>query len=194
MKTFTKKEVSELLDKLSKKQSDNYKQYFISKNHATITEQFKRDHGLIDQLEVGKWYKLTDEYGGMKKGMIVQFDRWQSGGDGPFAVVGHSIYLDFPPHKVTGNNYLAPHKDGLIEATQIEIQTALVKHWEKDNEAFEYYNYIHDSYCDDLKDSLFGWNGSEPSTELFGNGKWATIVTEPTTEEKIDILWKERKG
>jgi hypothetical protein len=50
MKTeYTREEVNKLLD--------GFVDMLGNRNHFSYLEQFKKDKGLLPQLEVGKWYK-----------------------------------------------------------------------------------------------------------------------------------------
>ena len=178
MKNWTNKEVKELLDSLLSKNPEDIR-IMSSGIMSIITSeyynQFKRDHGLIeDELKVGEWYKGIYKLG--NRPFLFNYVEMDSEGnyEGYGFCEGWSGWACWNP-------------DDWTKATHQEVKDALVKHWEKDNEAFDDYAWHTDG---DYKGKLYGWKKLESAIELFDNGVWKDI--EPTKEQKIEILWKER--
>ena len=67
-----------------------------------------------DDLIIGKWYKLTEDYCKLKKGMVFKFIKYQS---------RRKLYahLDHMMFGISDYNYLAPPVEHLVEATENEI-------------------------------------------------------------------------
>ena len=160
--------MDELANKIEAKAKQKHVQILIN------TEQFKKDHGLIEQLE--GWYRFTSKQGYL----MYRTDNFMYG----FDIFGEWISRSDRNGLVGIENYTI--------ATHQEVKDALVKHWEKDNEAFDDYAW-HEDDRQGHKGKLFGWNNNTSINviELFNNGVWKDI--EPTKEQKIEILWKERK-
>jgi hypothetical protein len=145
------------------------------------------------KFEVGKWYKLTRDYGILKKDMVFMYVRRQDDDNKyPFVIVNHQMFSEVSDG---GKNYLAPNKDQLIEATNEEVQTALIKEAKKrgfkegvrfelikgrigvinDTRIIDYeFRYIHQE--NELVIQMLG-----ASYTIFKNGKWATIIDTPLT-------------
>jgi hypothetical protein len=104
----------------------------------------------------------------------------------PFVIVNHQMFSEVSDG---GNNYLAPNKDQLIEATNEEVQTALIKEAKKRGfkegvrfqSAWDSVEYIFNkigTYRDrHPHPSLV----AEPLGAIFCKGKWATIIDTPLT-------------
>ena len=117
-------------------------------------------------LEVGKWYKHR------------RFLHFYNGGFGDYVTYGFREDGSFCD-KMGFHNY-----DSRVLATDIEVETALIKEFEKNNKPFKNYALNNNIF----EGCLFGWNGNEPTTKLFDNGKWATIIETITREEAEKLL------
>jgi hypothetical protein len=162
-----KKEVCELLDTLI--------EYTFS-NGRTPKDlgQFKRDNGLIEEPFFGKWVKqyLSSQDGfiyGVFKGYGKETYGINTEGEWSTRITLHEPSAYFC-------------KDIITPIEHQEVKDALIKHWEKDNEGFEFYNWHQDDRCG-MEGMLYGWNKLDIDSEmkpLFDNGKWFPIE-KPTT-------------
>lgn len=134
------------------------------------------------KFEVGKWYKLTENYTEtLKKGEVYQMIKFQSDSKS-------CIILDHVAFGIEGRNYLAPYKDILIEATPKEVEEALIKEAKKrglkegsrikdlqtgkiKTLKFKELSFYSDMLCDGY------------GCAIFENGKWAEIVKTKTIDE-----------
>ena len=123
-------------------------------------------------LEVGKWYKLTEDYGGLKKGDVFPFLKYQALCK-TYARVDHYLF------DVEKLSFLAPPSADLIPATTDEIGDALFEEAKRKGIVNVP---ITDAYGDEqeYKTSRFGtYDGrftilrSKFGT-VFSGGKWAT--------------------
>jgi len=140
---------------------------------------------LVTKLEVGKWYKLIENYTNtLRKGDVFTFDKYQDRSK-TYAVVGHKIYLSYPKHS-SGDNYLAPPSKNLIPATEKEVKTALIKEAIKRglNKSNIIINVYNGKNCNSNTFSYFKYSGVKLLaydskglyTQVFKNGVWAEIV------------------
>jgi hypothetical protein len=139
------------------------------------------------KFEVGKWYKLTRDYGILKKDMVFMYVRRQDDDNKyPFVIVNHQMFSEVSDG---GKNYLAPNEDQLIEATNEEVQTALIKEAKKRGfkegvrfqSAWDSVEYIFNkigTYRDRRPHPSLV---AEPLGAIFCKGKWATIIDTPLT-------------
>lgn len=133
------------------------------------------------KFEVGKWYKLTRDYGILKKDMVFMYVRRQDDDNKyPFVIVNHQMFSEVSDG---GKNYLAPNEDQLIEATNEEVQTALIKEAKKRGfkEGVNVRGIQGSTFT--LKGEL-QWERGELAGNtyyIFTDGKWATIIDTPLT-------------
>jgi len=140
------------------------------------------------KFEVGKWYKLTSDYGTLKKDMVFMYVRHQDDDNKyPFVIVNHQMFGELSDG---GGNYIAPNKDQLIEATNEEVETALIKEAKKRGfkddtkitAPFDYSKYEISVNSGGFVEGVWGDNILYNSNGvLFNNGKWATIIDTPLT-------------
>jgi len=169
------------------------------KNIETKIEELRKEFNsklddiLKPKFEVGKWYKLTENYAGtLKKGEVYQMINFQA--DSKICII-----LDHVAFGINGRNYLAPYKDMLIEATPKEVEEALIKEAEKrykigdkikslDNYdfhiigGFEFDFYQTENDMTIVSDES-EWNEKPSNPTIFKNGKWAEIVKTKTIDE-----------
>lgn len=142
------------------------------------------------KFEVGKWYKLTEDYSGtLKKGEVYQMINFQTDSKS-------CIILDHVAFGIEGRNYLAPYKDMLIEATPKEVEEALIKEAEK--RGLKEGTIINNSMLNDcsntsckaenneykfIEDELYSNCLLLDGFVIFLNGKWAEIVKTKTIDE-----------
>jgi hypothetical protein len=147
---------------------------------------YKHEDELKPKFEVGKWYKLTRDYGILKKDMVFMYVRRQDDDNKyPFVIVNHQMFSEVSDG---GKNYLAPNEDQLIEATNEEVQTALIKEAKKRGfkEGVSFLstngNKKHTLLSSNFTFENLGHIGKVLGTEtcwFYHNGKWATIIDTP---------------
>jgi len=147
----------------------------LDKQETTVRELFPEV--FETKLEVGKWYKSTKH-----KKLLVYVTELEKQGSYLFCfgygIDGHGEWS----HLKKGDKVFWMKED-LITATKEEVETALVKAFEKNNKPFEKYKY---HFGGMYKGILYGWNGRKPTTELFNNGIWAEIIQpKQMTKEEI---------
>jgi len=186
--------------KLTKRQQE-----FIKEAHeaacSTWQEKIENEFPKLfekEELEVGKWYKLTEDYGSyLKKGMVFMFVNYLSSNK-IYSLVNHEMF------GINTYNYIAPQTENLIPATDQEVEEALIKEAKKrgfkngvefialrDSEAIK--DNCSCSY--DKNDAkagawkymngvlyTYGWG----RYVVFEKGKWATII-----EDKKEMTIKE---
>ena len=153
------------------------------------------------ELEAGKWYKLTESYKPLYKGMVFQFLKYQHK-DKCFAIVDHSAF------GISDSNYLAPPTKTLTPATEEEVKDALIKEAKKrgfkNGVSIKYHvdeigNIRHkQGSCslriDTNREMVYVRNGDVKiqfdAAVIFHNGKWAEIVETITKEEAEKKLGK----
>ena len=186
--TEQKKEIGKLLDEMFILVMDAPR--LKGDEPFNAKEQFKKDKGLLPKLEVGKWYKLTQDYANrLKSGMVFPFKEYQS----PlhrYATVIHSIYLDTPLDG-SGKDYLSPPSSDLVPATNQEVLEALTKEAEKRGlkEGVNVKSLVEGhkgvlcgSPVYDNEDGELWCILEQYNILLFCDGIWATIVDEPNQE------------
>ena len=169
---------------------------FIKKAHSAACSEWKENIEKEfpelfkeDALEVGKWYKLTKDYGHLKKGSVFPFIIYQDSLK-DFAVVGHSIFDN------SGRNYSAPPINTLTPATDKEVEEALIKEAKKRGFK-EGVVVVSKGYNDTVFDGEFRFEEWHKNTldsfntgDIFKDGKWATIVETITKEQAEKELGK----
>lgn len=151
---------------------------------------YKHEDELKPKFEVGKWYKLTSDCGTLKKDMVFMYVRHQDDNSKyPFVIVNHQMFGELSDG---GGNYLAPNEDQLIEATNEEVQTALIKEAKKRGfkEGVNVRGIQGSTFT--LKGEL-QWERGELAGNtyyIFTDGKWATIIDTPLmiNGEKVDYI------
>ena len=146
-------------------------------SHDVNLQAFLKSKGLGDELEVEKVYKCT------KSDALIMYNG------------NHELNYGFDNLGGWTNRYVVGSDSPFFKlSTEAEWQSALIAEWEKTptNRKFKNYSY-HFNNTVGMKGLMFGWDvlGEELFT-VFDNGKWATIISEPTEAEKIEILWNER--
>ena len=174
---------------------------FIKKAHSAACSEWKENIEKEfpklfkgDALEVGKWYKLTKDYGNLEKGSVFPFIKYQ-GLFEDYAVIGHSI---FDNSKI---DYRAPHSNTLTPATDKEVEQALIK--EANNISYknvkinnlESIGNVLLNHHSCISSDCYYYNVSENALWFMGrlifwNGKWAEIVETITKEQAEKELGK----
>lgn len=155
---------------------------------------YKHEDELKPKFEVGKWYKLTSDCGTLKKDMVFMYVRHQDDNSKyPFVIVNHQMFGELSDG---GGNYLAPNEDQLIEATNEEVQTALIKEAKK--RGFKEGVMFKSAFMGN-KYQVAGFQIDSNCLHCKGNsgcifdgdtGKWATIIDTPLmiNGEKVDYI------
>jgi hypothetical protein len=185
MKTYTKKEVRELLDYVEKK--------IIADN--TLLESFLKDNNLLDELEVG-WYKINKNNENYFSNL-----KWLCYHDGNRFVYGFECSGDWCLFK---QNYKGSGDEE--RATEEEVKEALISEAKRRGfkEGVRFVSVYPDSQRNEVEITRcnFSYDGIEEpylfidSMCAFYNGKWATIIEEPkemTVEEISKALGHEVK-
>lgn len=79
----------------------------------------------INRVKPGDWVKMLDGYGTMKKGDIVKCKEYQSGNDGDYMVMHHTLIQNCSNPGLMGD-FLAPHMETMVLASRSEITDALL--------------------------------------------------------------------
>jgi hypothetical protein len=138
-----------------------------------LLEQFKRENGLIEDKFQSGWYKSNN-------GCLKFFET-------PVSAYGVDSLKSWD--KLGGDYNLYSKHFKWTRATCQEVKDALIKHWEKDNEAFECYNWHQDDRCG-MEGMLYGWNKLDIDSEmkpLFDKGKWFPIE-KPVKHKSCDMI------
>ncbi len=121
----------------------------------------KYEDSIKPKFEVGKWYKkgkaliYFKEKGSNNYGFDIDYGKWEE-----------ELFLSEDGLK-----------NGWIEATPQEVQEALEKEAVKRGA-------IYDEYVLTLDNGFYGDNGNR-LIELFNNGTWASIISEPKTIDEL---------
>lgn len=171
MKTYTTEEVNGLLDELKAEiivDNDNgtYNMTIFTKEDL---DKFKLDKGLT-LLEVGKWMKEASGAIAFCQGEGV--DTYGLNDEGSWR--GNACW--FSSWNLTSDTWTL--------ATHQEVETALIKHWEKDNKSFEQY-WWHGTDEFNRKGMLIAGRSNR---HLFDNGTWFPIDTQL---DKLEKKYKE---
>lgn len=165
------------------------------KNIETKKEELRKEFNsklddiLKPKFEVGKWYKLTENYAGtLKKGEVYQMINFQA--DSKICII-----LDHVAFGINGRNYLAPYKDMLIEATPKEVEEALIKEAEK--RGFKEGSKIKDLQTGNIKTLKFKELSFYSNMlcdgygcAIFENNEWATPIKTKTIDEIVDDMYE----
>ena len=162
---------------------------FIKKAHSAACSEWKENIEKEfpklfkgDALEVGKWYKLTKDYGNLEKGSVFPFIKYQ-GLFEDYAVIGHSI---FDNSKI---DYRAPHSNTLTPATDKEVEEALIKEAKrrgfKEGVKFKclYNKTVSYGYSPMLCSEGYLWIDGGC---VFKEGKWAEIIKDTITKKQAE--------
>ena len=174
---------------------------FIKKAHSAACSDWKQNIEKEfpklfkkDDLVVGKWYKLTKDYGNLYKGSVFPFIKYQDSFE-EFAIVGHSIFDD------SKTDYSAPPINTLTPATNKEVEEALIKEakrrgfkegvrikskWMPNISA----NKLNGKFMFDNKFELCVATNGLMIYTIFQNGFWAAIVETITKEQAEKELGK----
>ena len=145
--------------------------YLLASTYHTIN-QFLKDHNLLDELEVGRWYKFTDNG---HDADIEKFLVCYNGHE------GYGFNRDGEWGDDLGRAYFRDNHATL--ATPSEVETALIAEAKKQN-------HIYDNYRWD-GESLYAWNDSHPNRccevgkTLFELGLWAEPKDEEMTLKQV---------
>jgi len=169
---------------------------FIKEAHQSACANWKQriekelPYLFKNNLKAGDWIKMTSDYCSLKSGMVFQIiGKQHEFISGDYYVVAHSVFgIDI-------SNYLAPSSKRFVLATEEEVKTALVN--EAVKRGFElgkkvkWNFYGSEGYkCSNITKDWFEYFVNENRLELssgiiFDNGKWATLITEPTEKELL---------
>ena len=149
------------------------------------------------KIEFGKYYKLTKDYCCIPKGTIVKALKWQHT-EGKYVEVDHEAMGIFGhKERVSTGNYLAPHCNQLVLATEEEITKALYKEAHR-REYFEGTTIIpiNTKWKEKLTSYRFKYNATLDCINMidsdgilcsgknfhciYADGRWAEIIPEPT--------------
>ena len=164
---------------------------FIKKAHSAACSDWKENIEKEfpklfkeDALVVGKWYKLTKDYGSLEKGSVFPFIKYQDSLE-ECAIVGHSIFDN------SKTDYSAPFSNTLTPATDKEVEEALIKEAKKRG----FVKGVNISYLIGTRNS-FGFDGTfsiyhdslvdNRRAVIFSEGKWAEIIKETITKEQAE--------
>ena len=177
---------------------------FIKKAHSAACSEWKENIEKEfpklfkgDALEVGKWYKLTKDYGNLEKGSVFPFIKYQ-GLFEDYAVIGHSI---FDNSKI---DYRAPHSNTLTPATDKEVEEALIKEAKKRGfkegvkfiklsngvvqtvDGLPYFQAGRVAVESPETEWSTVYKGGSSNPSIFEYGKWAEIIKETITKEQAE--------
>ena len=138
-----------------------------------------------DDLKVGAWYRLTEDYGStLRAGMVFQFIDYQSKDNKRWGCVDHYAF------GIGERNYLAPATSSLVPATNDEVEDALIK--EAKRRGYKRGVTFKSAFSGNIRtaddSSLYFYDDGD--LHLDGNavlceGKWAEIV--PKVEDTLKV-------
>lgn len=168
---------------------------FIKEAHSSACANWKQRiekelPDLFNKLEVGKWYKVIDKTNQFTKNefALIYFDNNENH-------FGISFRQKWTIKFVNLLEVLKIDTDEVVLATEEEVKTALVN--EAVKRGFELgkkvkwdFNGFEGYKCSNITKDNFEYFVNENKLELsygiiFDNGKWATIITEPTEKELL---------
>lgn len=178
MKNYTTEEKQMINDVL-----DSYRKLIFSLPFSSVIdiephEQFKRDSGLLNELEVGEWYKCEKS----KAIIYYRVDGWDNYGFNnsgewtkEYCLSSDSTIWTKATHEEVETALIAEAKKrGFKEGVTIKVA-----HVNEEEKLYEFNPYLND---DNILYSQSKCNINGAERTLFYNGYWATIINTELTE------------